>query len=173
MKHGTRLERWEMVGRVLNVFRDGVEPAVWAAHLIDERAYIWLQTGHNGRLTAEDFAGGCRAVGRVKPDRAMLRDPHKSIRLLQESSPIRAEVLGEGEMWLQDLERFRVARNLWAHFDEISARLADGASESAERLLRGVDHPKALAAAERVADLRRDPRELALVPHPNWPKPAA
>lgn len=173
MKHGTRLERWEMVGRVLNAFRYGIEPAVWAARRLDKRTYIWLQTGHDGRLTAEDFAGGRRAIGRVKPDRAMLRDPHKSIRLLQESSSIRAEVLGKGEMRLQDLERLRVARNLWAHFGEISARLADGTSESAERLLRGVDHPKALAAAERVADLRCDPRELALVPHPNWPKPAA
>ena len=162
-----------MVGRVLDAFRDGVEPAVWAARRLDARAYVWLQAGHNGRLTAEDFAGGHRAVGRVKPDRAMLRDPHKSIRLLQESSPIRAAVLGQGDMRLQDLEMLRVARNLWAHFHEISARLADGTSESAERLLRGVEHPKALAAAERVADLRRDPREVALVLHPNWPKPAA
>lgn len=173
MKHGTRLEHWEMVGRVLYTFRDGVEPVVWAARRLDERAYIWLQAGHNGRLTAEDFAGGHRPMGRVKPDRGMLRDPHKSIRLLQESSPIRAAVLGEGEMLLQDLEMLRGARNLWAHFHEISARLADGASESAERLLRGVDHAKALAAADRVTDLRRTPRERSLVLHPIWPKPAA
>lgn len=173
MKHGTRLERREMVGRALDAFRAGLEPAVWAARRFDERVYVRLQAGHDGRLTAEDFAGERRAMGRVKPDREMLRDPHKIIRLLQESSSIRAEVLGKGEGWLQHLERLRVARNRWAHFGEVSVRLADDALESAEQLLRGVDHPKAFAAAERIADLRRDPSERALVLHPTWPKPAA
>lgn len=152
MKNGTRDDRAELIGRALRIFRDSFEPLAWQARRHDERAYLRLQAGDDNRLTAEDFARGRCNTPHMKPDRAMLEDPHKIIRLLLESP--------------------RVARNRWAHFSPLSAQLVDEALNSAEQLLRAADRPKASDAAEQIAKLRA-PREHAIVVFPTGPRPAA
>lgn len=154
MKHGTRDDRAELIGRALRIFRDGFGPIAWDAHRLDTRTYLWLQTGGDDALTAEDFARGHRNALRVKPDREMLGDPHKIIRLLQESPAIRAATLGSDDLWPARLETLRAARNRWAHCRPISARLVDETLDSAEQLLRAVDRPKSSDAAKQIAEVR-------------------
>lgn len=172
MKHGTRDDRAELIGRTLRIFRDGFGPVAWDAHRLDPRTYLWLQTGGDDALTAEDFARGQCSARQRKPDRAMLEDPHKIIRLLQESPAIRAATLGSDDLWSARLEMLRVARNRWAHCRPISARLVDEALDSAEQLLRAVDRPKTSDAAEQIADVRGF-RKHPIVVFPTWPRPAA
>ena len=172
MKNGTRDDRAELIGRALRIFRDSFEPLAWQARRHDERAYLRLQAGDDNRLTAEDFARGRCSAPRMKPDRAMLEDPHKIIRLLLESSAMRTAILDGDDLWAAQLETLRVARNRWAHFSPLSAQLVDEALDSAEQLLRAADRPKASAAAEQIAKLRA-PREHAIVAFPTGPRPAA
>lgn len=153
MKNGTRDDRAELIGRALRIFRDSFEPLAWQARRRDERAYLRLQAGDDNRLTAEDFARGQCNATRVKPDRAMLEDPHKIIRLLLESPAIRAAILDNDELWAARLETLRVARNRWAHYSPLSARLVDDALDSAEQLLRAAGRLKASDAAEQIAKL--------------------
>ena len=172
MKNGTRDDRAELIGRTLRIFRDGFEPLAWQARRLDERAYLQLQTGDDDRLTAEDFARGQRSAPRVKPDRAMLEDPHKVIRLLLESPAIRAAILDGDDLRVAQLETLRVARNRWAHYSPLSARLVDEALDSAEQLLRATDRPKASDAAEQITKLR-GLGEHTIVAFPTDPRPAA
>ena len=172
MKNGTRDDRAELIGRALRIFRDGFEPLAWQARRLDERAYLRLQIGDDGRLTAEDFARGRRIAPRVKPDRAMLEDPHKIIRLLLESPAIRAAILDGDDLWAAQLETLRVARNRWAHYSPLSARLVDEALDSAEQLLRAAGVPKASDAAEQITKLRNS-QEHVIVAFPTGPRPAA
>lgn len=172
MKYGTRDDRAELIGRTLRIFRDGFEPLAWQARRLDERAYLRLQSGDDDRLTAEDFVRGQRSAPRVKPDRSMLEDPHKIIRLLLESPAIRAAILDGNDLWSAQLETLRVARNRWAHCRPLSARLVDEALDSAEQLLRAADRLKASEAAEQIMKLRT-PREHAIVAFPTGPRPAA
>lgn len=172
MKNGTRDDRAELIGRALRIFRDSFEPLAWEARRSDERAYLRLQTGDDGRLTAEDFAHGRCSTPRVKPDRAMLEDPHKIIRLLLESPAIRAAILDGDDLWAAQLETLRVARNQWAHFSPLSARLVGEVLDSAEQLLRAADRPKASDAAEQIAELRTL-RKHAIVAFLTNPRPAA
>ena len=172
MKNGTRDDRAELIGRALRIFRDGFEPLAWQARRLDERVYLRLQSGDDDRLTAEDFARGRRSAPRVKPDRAMLEDPHKVIRLLLESPAIRAAILDGDDLWAARLDTLRVARNRWAHFSPLSAHLVDEALDSAEQLLRAAGRPKASDAAEQITKLRTS-REHTVVPFPIGPRPAA
>ena len=102
----------------------------------------------------------------------MLGDPHKIIRLLQESPPIRAAILDGDDLWPLTLETLRVARNRWAHCRPISAQLLQEALDSAEQLLLGAGRPKTSAAAEQIAELRSS-WERVIVVFPMWPRPAA
>ncbi len=172
MKNGTRDDRAELIGRALRIFRDSFEPLAWQARRCDERAYLRLQAGDDNRLTAEDFARGRCSATRVKPDRAMLEDPHKIIRLLLESPAIRAAILDGGDLWTAHLEKLRVARNQWAHFSPLSAHLVDEALDSAEQLLRAAGRPKASDAAEQITKLR-GLGEHTIVAFPTDPRPAA
>ena len=172
MKNGTRDDRAELIGRTLRIFRDGFEPLAWQARRLDERVYLRLQSGDDDRLTAEDFARGRRSAPRVKPDRAMLEDPHKVIRLLLESPAIRAAILDGDDLRVAQLETLRVARNRWAHYSPLSARLVDEALDSAEQLLHAAGRPKASDAAEQITKLRTS-REHTVVPFPIGPRPAA
>lgn len=172
MKNGTRDDRAELIGRALRIFRDSFEPLAWEARRRDERAYLRLQTGDDGRLTAEDFARGRCNATRVKPDRAMLEDPHKIIRLLLESPAIRAAILDGDDLWAAQLETLRVARNQWAHFSPISARLVGEVLESTEQLLCATGRPGTSDASGRIVKLQV-PREHAIVALPTGPRPAA
>lgn len=172
MKNGTRDDRAELIGRALRIFRDSFEPLAWQARRRDERAYLRLQAGDDNRLTAEDFARGRCNATRVKPDRAMLEDPHKIIRLLLESPAIRSAILDGDDLWAARLETLRVARNRWAHYSPLSAHLVDEALDSAEQLLRAAGRPKASDAAEQIVKLR-SPRGHAIVVLSIGPRPAA
>lgn len=151
MKHGTRDDRRTLIDQTLIIFRDGFEPRVWDVRKLDSQAYRRLQVGNEGALTTDDFQDKRRTMRRPKLARAMLRDPHKIIRLLEESAPIRFAVLGAGGEWTERLGALRKARNAWAHHEPISPRLASWTLGSAERLLRAIDDDD---AAERILALR-------------------
>lgn len=163
MKHGTRDDRRTMIDQALIIFRDSFKPRVWDARKLDSQTYRRLQTGDEGALTPDDFRDKRRTMRRPKLAWAMLQDPLKIIRLLEESTSIRLAVLSTGDEWAECLGALRKARNAWAHHRPISRHLTSQALDSAAQLLRAVGDD---AAAEQVLALRW--RGLG-----EWPKDAA
>ena len=150
MKKTTRPERAELIGRALSVFRDGMEPEVWRVHRNDLTTYLSVQQGDRSWLSDADLRQQfARPSRNATPDRRMLNDPQKMLKLLGWSSPIREELFGRDANWNEDVETLRSARDRWAHGETISREQAVAALNSAERLLRGAGRLK--HAAEIVA----------------------
>ena len=150
MKKTTRPERAELIGRALSVIRDGMEPEVWRAHRNDLTTYLSVQQGDRSWLSDADLRQQfARPSRNATPDRRMLNDPQKMLKLLGWSSPIREELFGRDANWSEDVETLRSARDRWAHGETISREQAVAALNSAERLLRGAGRLK--HAAEIVA----------------------
>ncbi len=145
-----------MIDAALGILADALEPAIWEVRRLDLEAYRRVQNGDNGALTADDFADERRWASRQKPDRAMLKDPLKALKLLKRSRHIRVELLGANATWVKHLDKLLKARGAWAHYDKLSWRRVDRALDSAEAILLAID---ARDAAEQVVAL--------------WPKDAA
>ena len=145
-----------MIDAALGILADALEPAIWEMRRLDLEAYRRVQNGDNGALTADDFADKRRWASRQKPDRAMLKDPHKTLKLLKRSRRIRDKLLGSGKVWVEHLDALLEARGAWAHYDKLSWRRVDQALNGAEAILLAID---AHDAAEQVVAL--------------WPKDAA
>lgn len=139
-----------MIDAALGILADALEPAIWEVRRLDLEAYRRVQNGDNGALTADDFADERRWASRQKPDRAMLKDPLKALKLLKRSRRIRVELLGANATWVKHLDKLLKARGAWAHYDKLSWRRVDRALDSAEAILLAID---ARDAAEQVVAL--------------------
>ena len=143
MKNTTRPERAELIGRALSVFRDGMKAEVWRVHRNDLTTYLSVQQGDRSWLSdAELRQQLARPSRNATPDRGMLNDPQKMLKLLGWSSPIREELFGRDANWSEDVETLRSVRDRWAHGETISTEQAEAALNSAEGLLRGADRDK-------------------------------
>ena len=152
MKKTTRPERAELIGRALSVFRDGMEAEVWRVHRNDLTTYLSVQQGDRSWLSDADLRQQFARPSRdAPPDRGMLNDPQKMLKLLGWSSPIREALFGHDANWSEDVETLRSARDRWAHGETISREQAVAALDGAERLLRGAGR---LRHADEIVALR-------------------
>ena len=152
MTKTTRPERAELIGRALSVFRDGMEAEVWRVHRNDLTTYLSVQQGDRSWLSDADLRQQfARPSRNATPDRGMLNDPQKMLKLLGWSSPIREELFGRDANWRGAVETLRSARDRWAHGETISREQALAALDGAERLLRGAGR---LRHADEIVALR-------------------
>ena len=152
MTKTTRPERAELIGRALSVFRDGMEAEVWRVHRNDLTTYLSVQQGDRSWLSDADLRQQfARPSRNAAPERQMLKDPQKLLKLLSRSSLIREEIFGREANWREDVETLRSARDRWAHCETISRDQAVAALNSAEGLLRGAGR---LKHADEIAALR-------------------
>ena len=152
MKKTTRPERAELIGRALSVFRDGMEAEVWRVHRNDLTTYLSVQQGDRSWLSDADLRQQFARPSRdAPPDRGMLNDPQKMLKLLGWSSPIREALFGRDANWSEDVKTLRSVRDRWAHGETISTKQAVAALNGAERLLRGAGR---LRHADEIVALR-------------------
>ena len=150
MKKTTRRERAELIGGTLFVFCAGMEAEVWRVHRNDLTTYLSVQQGDRSWLSDADLRQQfARPSRNATPDRRMLNDPQKMLKLLSRSSAIR-EALWSDANWSENVGRC-AAPEIVGRTVTISREQAVAALNSAERLLRGAGR---LRHADEIVALR-------------------
>lgn len=163
MKDATRMDRRQQSYELLWICRDGIADQVWDVHDYDRSTYLRIQNGGPRVLHHGDFGvQEANTDRRTCPDRRMLDDPRKTLRLLQHSPPIRKALYGVDGDWPLHINNLFDVCDDTVHYRTISYARTAKAFESAEQLFRINNMPQFV---DRTAALRKSISDSNISPY--------